>query len=65
MSDIVCECLGQTADRGYARSCPSNEERAYAVHLLTIKNDILFRGSLEKNELTWVSGPRADPVKKP
>ena len=34
-----------------------------------LKNDILgtplFRGSLENNELTWVSGPRADPVKKP
>jgi hypothetical protein len=37
VSNIVCECLEQTADRGYARSCPSNEERAYAVHLLAIK----------------------------
>jgi len=35
VSNIVCDCLGQTDDRGYARSCPSNEERAYALHLLT------------------------------
>jgi hypothetical protein len=47
VSNIVCACLWQTAD---ARSCPSNEERAYALHLLTIQNDILaalpqrFRG---------------------
>ena len=35
LSNIVCEGLRQTTDRGYARSCPSNEERAHALHLLT------------------------------
>jgi hypothetical protein len=49
VSNILCACLGQTAIK-VMRSCPSNEERAYALHHFTFQNDILaalqhrFRG---------------------
>ena len=70
VSNIVCECLGRRLREVTRALAPQMRKEPMPCTSSPFKMTFAalshrFRGSLEKNELTWVSGPLADPVETP